>query len=149
MCSNKISFTSGRFNTFLKKMRSFDYSGGDGFDVNNDEVYIYNLCTIDDYQFTFKSKDGPPIVEFYYRAKKSGFSFVLEYEDLSRNVFGIATYDHNSKMISSYDVPQFEFAKLNWDEEGNVYDDEKTIANLYDWLKEKLDIEMNKKVGWL
>lgn len=143
---NKISFTGGRFGAFLKKISEFDYSSGEGFDLTGYGDYIYNLTKIDDCQFKFNNKHNPLIVEFYRKARNSSFSFILEYEDLSRNIFGITIYDRETKEANDFRVPEREFSKLNWDDDGNVYDEEKTIANLYDWLKEKLDIEMNKRV---
>lgn len=114
-CYNTITF-SGKYKAFCKRMENHDYNI-QGFEFIKNGRCIFSLEKIEDGVYSFESKWIPPIDELIQQAKKSKFSFEIDYEELGCQVYGRAYYDCRTDELKDYFLGDETFNMIEWDDD--------------------------------
>ena len=146
-CYNTITL-SGRCKNFCKQLEKHDY-GIQGFEIlpGKNKRCIFSLEKITENMYSFESKWIPPIEELVEKARKSKFSFEIDYEELSMGIYGKAIYNCKNDSLVEYDLPDEILNRRDFDDNGNFILDGKLCDQEYEmeWLENELEKLINNK----
>ena len=143
-CYNTITF-SGKCKNFIKQLKKHDYNNC-GFEIlpGKNMKCIFELYKVDETMFSFESKWGPPLDELCERARKGRFSFEIDYEELSNQIYGRAFYNAETNEFVDYYLRDDTFNLIDWDDDICRIDG-KIVESEYEFLEEELEKMMNNK----
>jgi hypothetical protein len=141
-CSNTLML-SGRYKAFAKRIENHNYNDC-GYLIG--EMALFDLYKSDEGIYMFESKWTPPIDDLVAKAKKSGFSFTLEYYEPGCQIYGKAEYSKESG-LSVYDLPESVFDRVSWDDECNEMKIDGSLEHACGYEEEFYEDELNKMIN--
>ena len=114
-CYNTITF-SGRYKSFSKRLEKHDYNE-QGFEIIKGGRCIFSLEKIENGMYSFESTWIAPVDELIVQAKKSKFSFEIDYEELGNQIYGRAYYDCKTDSFNDYFLGDETFNIIEWDDD--------------------------------
>lgn len=144
-CYNTITF-SGNYKNFAKQLEKHNYNDC-GFEFIKGGRCMFSLEKIEDGMYSFESKWIPPIEELVKRARKGGFSFQIDYEELSMGIYGRAYYSRLEDSLVEYDLPDETLNRRDYNDDGQFMLDGKICDQEYEieWLEIQLERLVNNK----
>lgn len=143
-CYNTITL-SGKYKNFAKQLEKHDYSRC-GFEFVKDGRCIFSLEKIEEGMYSFESKWAPPIEELCIRAKRGGFSFELDFEELGCWVYGKAIFNKEDNSLIEYYLPEETMRRGEVTDDGVFLIDGKE-SNICEW--EFYEYELEKFINGL
>ena len=144
-CYNVICL-SGKYKNFAKQLKKHDYKI-QGFEIvrpGENTRCIFELDEQGEDTFSFTSKWIPPIEELVERAKKGGFSFQLDFEELGCGIYGRAYYKDG--VLDEYYLDDSIFRRTDWDDDVFRVDGEE-VESESEFLEEELEKLVKLKRG--
>ena len=142
-CYNTITF-SGRYKSFAKRLEKHNYNE-QGFEIVKGGRCIFSLEKIEDGMYSFESKWIPPLDELLIQAKKSRFSFEIDYEELAMNIYGKAIYDAETDSYQEWCLLDEVFDRIGSTDDGDYTIDGVVVDEIYTFLENEMEKLINNK----